>query len=292
MNKCATSSVLAFQPCGEVQLDARNQSDFMVGTPAFIALDEPGLSAATYSVLSSFNPHSLESLHNASLMSRVDSKFLLPSTRLDELLEFLLPYYTILEINGMRSFTYQTRYYDTPNHMHYMRHHNGRLNRFKIRKRTYQESQTSYLEVKFKDRNRRTAKTRIQWDMDSPNLCPEAMTFLESCEVPQVELLEAVQSGTYQRIALASEARGERLTIDCNISFQNTASGIRHDIGPWVIAELKQNVIDRHSAIHDWARAHNIRSVPFSKYCMGMYFTGAPELKRNNFHPVARQLRT
>lgn len=63
----------------------------------------------------------------------------------------------------------------------YHDHHNGKLNRFKIRQREYMDTKTSFLEVKFKNNQRRT------------------------------------QHSGYQQIAIANEKTAERLTIDFNL---------------------------------------------------------------------------
>ena len=235
-------------------------------------------------------PHSLDSLKNAVLMSRVDSKFLLPITLATDLLASMSREYSVLEINGLRSFNYVTTYYDTPLNTHYIEHHNGRLNRFKIRRRTYTESSSSYLEVKFKDNRRRTTKTRMSCDTQKFELGDDALGFLTSCGVPDPLTLAPVQTGVYRRVALANEVRGERLTIDFNLSFTDERDGTHHMLGPWVIVELKQDQLNRDSAFFSWARRHGVRALPFSKYCMGVYFTGAQNLKRNNFHAIARRL--
>jgi hypothetical protein len=236
-------------------------------------------------------PHSLDSLKNAELMSRVDSKFLLPVSLAADLLTSMGDSYTVLEINGRRSFNYVTTYYDTALNTHYLAHHNGRLNRFKIRRRTYVESHSSFLEVKFKDNHRRTTKTRMSCDTQRLGLDDEAHNFLMSCRVPAPEALEPVQTGVYQRVALANEAKGERLTIDFQLSFTDERDGAHHALGPWAIVEVKQDLMNRDSAFFAWAKRHGVRELSFSKYCMGAYFTGAEGLKRNNFHPIARRLR-
>ncbi len=240
--------------------------------------------------LSALLPHSLDSLKNAVLMNRVDSKFLLPTTLAIDLLASMSQEYSVLEINGLRSFNYVTTYYDTPLNAHYIEHHNGRLNRFKIRKRTYTESCSSYLEVKFKDNRRRATKTRMSCDIQNFELSDDALGFLTSCGVPDPLTLEPVQTGVYRRVALANEVRGERLTIDFNLSFKDERDGVQHALGPWAIVELKQDHLNRDSAFFSWARRHGVRQLPFSKYCMGVYFTGAQSLKRNNFHAIARRL--
>ena len=141
-------------------------------------------------------PHSLDSFQNAVLMSRVDSKFLLPITAATDLLASMSQEYSLLEINGLGSFNYVTTFYDTPLNTHYIEYHNGRLNRFKIRKPTYTLSCSSYLEVKFKDNRRRTTKTRMSCDIQKFELSDDAHGFLTSCGVPDPLTLEHVHPGS------------------------------------------------------------------------------------------------
>ena len=238
-----------------------------------------------------YAPHTLESLSKAALMSRVDTKFLVPERMLGDLLAVMRPSYSILEIDGQRSFDYVTTYYDTPLFTHYLAHHNGRCNRFKIRKRSYVNSGSSFLEVKFKDNRKRTIKSRVPCSAHWQKLDTPSLHFLMSKGIADPDNLNAVQTGRYKRLALANEARGERLTIDCNLSFRDELSGSYYQLGPWVVVEVKQDVMDRQSAFFAWADKQGLREVSFSKYCMGVYFTGAESIKRNNFHPVAHLLK-
>ena len=242
------------------------------------------------SELNAYVSHSLSSLKNASLMRRVDSKFLVPVSLVPSLLRELRQDYTILELDGLRSFNYVTTYYDTKQHTHYLDHHNGRLNRFKVRKRTYTDSDISFLEVKFKDNKNCTTKTRIASDEQIDNLDDESVNFLSELQVADPTKLQAVQTGTYQRVALANEIIGERLTIDFNLAFKDEINNSRFLLGPWVVVELKQHRLNRNSAFFAWAKKNAVRKTSFSKYCMGVYFTGSPSLKRNNFHKIARPI--
>ena len=62
-----------------------------------------------------------------------------------------MPHYKCVEIENKRVSQYQTLYYDTKDMKLYNEHHNGHLNRYKIRHRTYVDSNLSFLEVKFKN---------------------------------------------------------------------------------------------------------------------------------------------
>lgn len=240
--------------------------------------------------LNSYTPHSLSSLQNASLMRRVDTKFLVPVSLVPNLLEELRQDYTILELNGKRSFNYATTYYDNKQYSHYLDHHNGRSNRFKVRRRTYTDSDISFLEVKFKDNKNCTTKTRIVSESNTDSLNDKCISFLNELQVSDPSALQAVQTGTYQRVALANERKGERLTIDFNLAFQDKTNASNFSLGPWVVVEVKQHKLNRNSAFFSWAKNNAVRKTSFSKYCMGVYFTGKASLKRNNFHSIARPL--
>jgi len=251
--------------------------------------DQP-LDQQALNELNLYQSHSLDSLQNAALMERVDSKFLLPKQALASLLADMRSEYSVLQIDNERTFEYVTTYYDTPTFDHYMAHHNGRPDRFKIRKRTYTQSEATFLEVKFKDRLGRCTKTRIPNNTNSMQLSTTDIQFLAETGVPVPETLNPVMTGVYRRVSLANEALGERLTIDYNLSFQDELSGNTFEPEQFVIVELKQGTLRRDAAFFNWAKKNNIRQNSFSKYCMGIYFTGLPELKRNRFHSIARQI--
>lgn len=274
----------------------RNTSEFAHGTvsdavAAANSIQDPiHLDLQIDSELNTYIPHSLSSLKNASLMRRVDSKFLIPANLVSSLLSELQQEYTILELNGLRSFNYETTYYDTEQHTHYLDHHNGRLNRFKVRKRTYTDSHLSFLEVKFKDNKSCTTKTRIISDSKIEKFDDKSVTFLSDLHISEPNKLQPVQTGTYRRVALANEQKGERLTIDFNLSFKDENKSSQFSMGPWVIVEVKQHKLNRHSGFFSWAKKNAVRKTSFSKYCMGVYFTGPSSLKRNNFHSIARPI--
>ena len=76
-------------------------------------------------------------------------------------------------------------------------------------------------------------------------------------------MLEPVQTGFYDRLALANEAEGERVTVDCHLEFYGMSGKEQYSLGPWVITELKQAIRSRRSPCFQWARTHGIRSTSF-----------------------------
>ena len=74
------------------------------------------------------------------LMKRCDTKFVFPREVLPQILEELSSSYRVLEINDKRNFAYKNIYFDTPTSLFYLQHHNKKLNRHKVRFRTYVDS--------------------------------------------------------------------------------------------------------------------------------------------------------
>jgi hypothetical protein len=82
----------------------------------------------------------LQQLDEVSLLNRIDSKYLLNKNSLDLILPFISENYKVLEIGNNRIFTYENNYFDTQNLQFYHDHHNGYLNRIKVRSRKYLET--------------------------------------------------------------------------------------------------------------------------------------------------------
>jgi hypothetical protein len=239
-----------------------------------------------------FPSYALHELSKANLMNRFDTKYLLPLYFLPEMLTQLQLDYSILEIDNRRIFTYQNTYFDTDNFQLYHMHHNGKLNRFKVRHRQYLETQTDFLEVKFKNNHRKTIKTRMKISVAPNKVMTEEMTdFLQqqlSGTIPTS--LYPKQLVRYQRITLANEQLEERVTLDFCLWFQPTGEEFLYALDGIFIAELKQARKNRASPLFELMRRNNIKPLSFSKYCMGCCLTYFDRLKVNNFKPKLLKL--
>ena len=80
-------------------------------------------------IISGYNSISLSDMDNVKLMNRVDTKFVFNKEKFPDLLERLQKYYFILEINGNRTHSYKSLYFDTDDRKFYHDHHNVRVNR-------------------------------------------------------------------------------------------------------------------------------------------------------------------
>src|SRR5207244_5693047 len=86
-------------------------------------------------------PISLDDLvESADLQVRMDRKYFVPAATFRLLIGELGPEFKVLEIDGQRTFDYESVYFDTPELLTYRAHLKGRRRRFKVRTRTYLNS--------------------------------------------------------------------------------------------------------------------------------------------------------
>ncbi len=237
-------------------------------------------------LLSGFNSHKLGDLDNADLMNRVDTKYLLPVSDLEKFLLLIHPFYTVLEIESSRIFTYQTTYFDTPEFGFYLMHHNGKMNRFKIRHRLYVDSGDLYMELKHKTNKRVTQKTRvlINGHNGSGNRGQDRIATLASkpFEGRREPLLKSLVCA-YVRIAMANEKNGERLTLDLNLSFKDPNQMRLKKFNQILIAEVKRENRKASSVFMDMMDRFHHKPISFSKYCIGCSLLHSEQIKTNRF---------
>jgi VTC domain len=230
-----------------------------------------------------FVPISLAEMDNVKLMDRTDVKYLFSVGLLPDILARLQIDYMILEINKVRICGYETQYYDeSPKLTLYTKHHAGFANRYKVRTRNYVGSDLQFFEVKFKNNQGRTHKTRIKTQNSGSQLINgKEADFLrtKSNLIPQD--LQGVLWVYYKRITLVSRHTPERLTIDLELGFKNESA--QKDYPQIVIAEVKQDKV-KHSPFIELMKEMGIRQGSISKYCFGIIslFEG---VKQNHFKP-------
>jgi hypothetical protein len=231
-------------------------------------------------LLGRFEPISLKEMGRVKLMNRVETKFLFGVDRLMEILKELMEDYQVVKIDGNMLPTYKSLYFDDPTFFFYNEHHRGRSSRYKVRYRTYVDSDLSFLEVKHKYKGR-TNKKRIKVDDMNYEMPSEDRKFLKKLMVPKSDL-QPVMMNTYSRITLVSKHSIERLTLDINLSFEFGEK--QKDLKNIVIAELKQERITRDSPFYKVVRQKEMRPYRLSKYCMGIiHLYGQENIKYNRF---------
>ena len=237
-----------------------------------------------------FEGYGLNDLNNANLMNRVDSKFMLPLSFLPELLTHIQGQYRVLDIQGKRLFSYYNQYLDTPELDLYKAHHNGKLNRYKVRQRRYVDTATEYLEVKLKNNQSRTVKTRIKLAQTN-NQQANSTAFIKEQMKNSFAHLNVTQQSGYNRIALANEEKAERLTLDFNLWYNTPKGDNKITLPGFFIAELKQSKKTKRSPFYKLMSKHHIFPASFSKYSIGCAFLSPERLKENPFKPVLARLK-
>ncbi len=230
-------------------------------------------------ILQQFDPIDLSEMEGVKLMNRTDTKYLFTIDQFGEILKEIKDHYKVLEVNKQRANRYRTLYYDTANLGLYHEHHSGKLNRYKIRHRTYVESNTGFLEVKFKNNKGRTQKKRIE-EQNPPTLWGGMNeVFLNKTQPYVLDDLKPTVWVNYIRYTLVNKTEAERLTIDLELEF--VKDEVTKKVQRLVIAELKQEKRNA-SPFSTMMKKLHIREGGMSKYCMAVALT-CKDVKRNSF---------
>ena len=231
----------------------------------------------------------------AELLQRFDTKYIVPLHRLQDVYAALSDNTLILEIDGKRTTSYVTAYFDSEDLHTYFDHLKKRRKRFKIRTRYYAEPSNGFLEIKIQLPRGQTRKVR--WPLD----VSQVGTKLSNDH--KVLLNEALQSSSYQplshqyrqtltttfsRTTFFDPATLERITIDFDLlASTNGASvelGHRH-----AIIEIKSPT--KVGQAHRVFTHLGIRPVSVSKYCVAMTALH-PEHRGAPWRKALRELRT
>ncbi|WP_372773800.1 polyphosphate polymerase domain-containing protein [Mangrovibacterium sp.] len=226
-------------------------------------------------------------MKDVKLMDRTDTKYWFHVSQLADLLEEIRDDYFVLEIDGQKLLPYSTTYFDTQNNGMYTQHHNGKLNRYKVRRRSYVSSGISFLEVKQKTNKGRTIKERIRTEYDNPHFTTRENEFLIKQIPHDPNELSPVLSNRFTRLTLVSKNYNERCTIDLNLEFESKNKTCRLD--KIAIVEIKSEGNSNGSPIASALFEKRIRIGGFSKYCIGRVVTDA-QIKRNAFKGKIRRL--
>ncbi len=227
-----------------------------------------------------FDPISLKDMDSVRLMNRTDTKYVLSNQLLPELLSEIRNDYYSLEINQERVFGYQSLYFDTIRNSMYLAHHNGKVNRYKVRMRRYVANDLCFLEIKRKIKGTRTVKHRRKIPSIDAMLAGESQEYINRYTPFGEESLEAKIYTNFDRITLVNKALNERVTIDTNLLFSH--NGWEKVLKNIVIIELKRDGSSGISPLLQALNRHRIFPQGFSKYCIGRAMI-EENIKRNNF---------
>ncbi|MFT4124224.1 MAG: VTC domain-containing protein [Microbacteriaceae bacterium] len=237
---------------------------------------------------------SLEELNaTAALQTRVDRKYILPHVELDSALAALPAGTRALEVDGVRSARYASMYFDTVELSGYLGAARRRRRRFKVRTRSYLDSEQCFLEVKTPGARSTTVKERQEHPFDAREELGEAGRayadeLLAVADVEAADLMPVLET-RYRRSTLhvpGVAGRGaSRATVDLELEWQ-LVTGETMTLPELAIVETKSgpqaSPVDRLL----WRAGH--RPVSISKYATGMAAL-VPGLPANKWAPVLRR---
>jgi hypothetical protein len=237
-------------------------------------------------------PVGLEELNSAAaLQTRVDRKYVVPTRLARQLLATFTADMRVLEMDGSRSFAYDSVYFDTANLDSYLLAAHGRRRRYKIRTRTYVDSAVSFLEVKTEGAREATVKERIPYHLsDRARLTADGLDYVKETLTAAVGAvpagaLEPVLETRYNRTTFYLPESGSRATLDTEVTWQRPGEQ------PWeldgaVILETKSGSTAGPLDRHLWA--HGVRPSRISKFATGMAAL-CPDLPANRWNRTLRR---
>jgi VTC domain len=232
-----------------------------------------------------------ELLALAELQTRVDRKYFVPADVFGAMIDELADDLRVLDIDGLRTFGYESVYFDTPHLDTYRAHLQRRRRRFKARTRTYTDSGLTMFEVKLAGPHGETVKQRLPYPAEHrTELTDQAQAHLGTAlsdayhqDVPAG--LQPTLVTTYRRTTFVSRTGDARLTCDVGLVLRDGHHEV-HDTGTHVLVETKS--AGRAGAADRILRELGVHPASVSKYAVGVAALH-PELPSNPWHQTLRR---
>ncbi|MBG6084953.1 polyphosphate polymerase domain-containing protein [Zhihengliuella flava] len=233
----------------------------------------------------------------AALQHRTDRKYILGTGTAERVLADLPDGSRVLEIAGRRDFGYHSVYFDTEDLASYHLSAHRRRRRFKVRTRTYEDTGSSFLELKTRGGRGQTIKERIAHPPGhAQTLTPTGRRYLAERldaawgHCPEgLEQLHPVLTSRYRRQSVLLPEGAGRITVDTGLIWEDTADPDHaFTLSDQVILETKSagaaGPLDRLL----WRAG--IRPVRISKFATGLAVLH-PHLPANRWHRTLTQHR-
>ncbi|MFJ6831811.1 polyphosphate polymerase domain-containing protein [Streptomyces sp. NPDC091209] len=226
----------------------------------------------------------------AALQHRTDRKYLVPLGLARRLVERLADGHRVLDLDGRRTTSYHSTYFDTPQLGAWRAHVQGRRRRWKVRTRLYAEDGLCRVEVKTKDGRGATVKHALRAPAaEYGRLSVQAAGFLDevlagsSIPVRAADLVATTEI-RYVRAALADLDHGTRVTLDGVLTCHDGDRSAALD-PDFVLVETKGGV--RPAPADRMLLDLGVRPVSLSKYLVGQALL-TPGLPDNDVRRLAR----
>ena len=213
-----------------------------------------------------------ELVERAALQTRVDRKYVVPAEALPQLVEQLAPHARVLDIDGRRTFRYESVYFDTPRLVSYHSAAYRRRRRFKVRTRTYLDSAECWLEVKISGARGSITKHRLPYHPADCHTVRPGWSFVEealareSIAPDTTGSLDPVLITHYQRTTLLLPESASRVTIDTALSWRHNGTALRLS----GLAVIETKTASAASPVDRMLWQRGVRPARISKYATGL----------------------
>ena len=271
------------------------------------------MNATLNSLLADLDVIGLDELNErAAMLTRVDRKYIVDAETAAKVLSTLDADASVMEIDGQRDFAYDSVYFDTPQMQSYHSAAYSRDDTFKIRTRSYLDSELTFLEVKTDGEQDMTVKKRIPYTFENRDtLTAEGHEYITAALgdilAGPVHKLEAVLTTGYRRTTVflpQSEKNpvASRMTVDNALTwtpmsenilmagvnyrnFHGNLVGTTYGLPNAVIIETKSGVEPSVADQHLWDAG--ITPAKISKFATGMAALN-PQLASNKWEETLK----
>jgi hypothetical protein len=221
---------------------------------------------------------------HAALMERTDRKYIVRVDTARALVDAIADTHRVLKIEGRRSTTYKSLYFDTPDLSSVQAHIQRRRRRWKVRSRLYVEDDLCRVDVKTKDNTGATIKVMAESVPSRFGTLVGAERRLVERQLAgyvdaDVSTLVPAAEIDYTRSTLTDLDAGARVTIDWDLATRTNMGAAWLDSG-YVLVETKGP--DATSRANQVLSEFRIRPQRFSKY-VAAASTTTPRIPDNDF---------
>ncbi|MDQ3588104.1 MAG: polyphosphate polymerase domain-containing protein [Actinomycetota bacterium] len=217
----------------------------------------------------------------ASLQRRVDRKYLVPVDLFRRVVSELEDGYEVLEIDGERSFGYESIYFDTAELLCFRQHVEDERPRFKARTRLYAATQACVFEVKVKTADGTMDKRHLERSpSEHGKMDSSTRSFLD--EVIGASGFDAVAEGVepslttrFIRRTFAAREGTERVTCDSRVEMLRPDGSAAWLSDDRILVESKSE--DGEGAWDEALARKGVEPVSLSKYRVGHSLLGADD---------------
>ena len=216
---------------------------------------------------------SLEAMNEkAAMQTRVDRKYIVDAETAAKVLSTLDADASVMEIDGQRDFAYDSVYFDTPQMQSYHSAAYSRDDTFKIRTRSYLDSELTFLEVKTDGEQDMTVKKRIPYTFENRDtLTAEGHEYITAA-------LGDIRAGPVHKLEAV-------LTTVNYRNFHGNLVGTTYGLPNAVIIETKSGVEPSVADQHLWDAG--ITPAKISKFATGMAALN-PQLASNKWEETLK----